>query len=665
MPDFARQGNDFFKPAEKSSSRRARWPQHFRNVFGRNRPVSDGGGKAQTNRATNVSDRINTGERSSLRAIRNDVTRLVERELPLQKPGVRLNAQTHEEAADLAFLLGSGQAMGDGQPQRPTRLLIKFGDLAVCQHVNARMLENGLLPAWARPKLVGTMHQRHARANCGENQTILKRRIAAAHDADFLPGKELLIARGRMADAAPNKFFFAKQAQPPIARAGRNNERLRRHRFPVHNEATLPQVDFIEAALQTIRQIVCLQMRGKGVAQFGAGSVREARIFQHGMNHLQHLPAEFRRLFEQHRPQAERMTPQQRTDARRAAAEDDDLRIHRVIVLAPQAFTNHCLNRRRNDAIITAMLKWFCLLVIVAGLFTSCSLSQAQKKDARFKPWTEVSGAEASSEYADAKQLGTITDKSLAEISGLTASRVMPGVFWVHNDSGDKARLYAIDAKGKLLAKVDVTGAKNEDWEDIASGPGADGKPALYLADTGNNEHDRTDLTIYRVREPKLGSEKKAATEAAEAFPFSYPDGNHDCEAIFVDPTSGQIYLVTKTLKNDCAVYRFPLPLKARQKVVLEKVSGAKIKSLTQLRMVTGAAVAPDGSRVAIRTYFGAFELQRTKGKAFSTIFDHEPAVLKVPLMGQAEAIAYSADSKSLLLTSERLPAPLYQMTRK
>jgi hypothetical protein len=405
-------------------------------------------------------------------------------------------------------------------------------------------------------------------------------------------------------------------------------------------------------------------MRGKGVAQFGAGSVGEARIFQHGMNHLQHLPAEFRRLFEQHRPQAQRMTPQQRTDARRAAANDDDLRIHRVIVLVRRAFTTHRLNRRRKGDIITAMLKWFCLLITVVG-FTACSLSQAQKKDARFKPWTEVSGAEASSEYADAKQLGTITDKSLAEISGLTASRVMPGVFWVHNDSGDKARLYAIDAKGKLLAKVDVTGAKNEDWEDIASGPGADGKPALYLADTGNNERGRDDLTIYRVREPKLGSEKKAATEAAEAFPFRYPDGNHDCEAMFVDPTSGQIYLVTKTLKNDCAVYRFPMPLKAKQKVMLEKVGGQKIKSLTQLRMVTGAAVAPDGSRVAIRTYFGAFELQRTKGKAFSTIFDHEPAVLKVPLMGQAEAIAYSADSKSLLLTSEKLPAPIYQLRRK
>ncbi len=329
------------------------------------------------------------------------------------------------------------------------------------------------------------------------------------------------------------------------------------------------------------------------------------------------------------------------------------------------AFTNHCLNRYLKDAIISPMLKWGCLLIVIVVGSAACTFSQAQKKDARFKPWSEVSGAEASAEYGEAKQLGTITDKSLAEISGLSASRLAPNVFWLHNDSGDKARLYAVDAKGKLLAKVEVTGAKNRDWEDMASGPGVDGKPALYIADTGNNAGIRDELTVYRVSEPKLGSDKKAVTEAAEAFPFGYPDGNHDCEAIFVDPTSGQIYLITKTLRSDCTVYRFPLPLRPGQKVVLEKVGGQKIKSITQLRMVTGAAISPDGLRVAIRTYFGAFELQRTKGQAFETIFDHEPTVIQVPLMSQAEAVAYSADGKSILLTSEKLPAPLYQLTRR
>lgn len=311
------------------------------------------------------------------------------------------------------------------------------------------------------------------------------------------------------------------------------------------------------------------------------------------------------------------------------------------------------------------MLKLFCLLIITAVAFTACSFSQAQKKDARFKPWAEVAGTETPPTLGTAEQVGKITDSSLTEISGMTASRLSPGVFWVHNDSGDKARIYAVNLTGKLLAKFDVAGAENRDWEDIASGPGADGKPALYIADTGDNNRRRETPAIYRVREPQISGNKKSATDPAEAFPFSYPDGKHDCEAIFVDPANGQIYFVTKTLKDECAVYRYPLPLRANQKVTLEKVGGQKIKSVTQLRMVTGAGTSPDGSRVVIRTYFGAFELQRTKGKAFETIFDSEPTALTVPLMGQAEAITYSADGKSIILTSEKIPAPIYQLTRK
>jgi hypothetical protein len=311
------------------------------------------------------------------------------------------------------------------------------------------------------------------------------------------------------------------------------------------------------------------------------------------------------------------------------------------------------------------MWKLFGSFIIIVLAFAACSFSQAQKKDARFKPWSEVAGAEPASTLGGAEQVGRITDKSLTEVSGITASRLSPGVFWVHNDSGDKARIYAINLSGKLLAKFDVTGAENRDWEDLASGPGADGKPALYIADTGDNERRRETSTIYRVREPQIGADKKSATDLAEAFPFNYPDGKHDCEAIFVDPSNGQIYFVTKTLREDCAVYRYPMPLRANQKVTLEKVKGQKIKSITQLRMVTGAGAAPDGSRVVLRTYFGAFELQRTRGKGLETIFDSEPATLSVPLMGQPEAITYSADGKSIILTSEKIPAPIYQMTRK
>jgi hypothetical protein len=292
------------------------------------------------------------------------------------------------------------------------------------------------------------------------------------------------------------------------------------------------------------------------------------------------------------------------------------------------------------------------------------------------KSWEEISAeaARGSALYDEAQQVGTITAPELSEVSGLAAGRAARGVWWAHNDSGGAARIYAVSATGQLLARFDVTGATNVDWEDIAGGPGADSRPALYIADTGNNGRDRDEHTIYRVREPQFAPGVKAgatsgvisgATEAAEAFHFRYPDGRHDAEAIFVDPGSRRVYVVTKTMREDCRVYRFPHPPRAGESVTLERVTGRHVGAVERLRLVTGAATSPDGSRVAVRTYFSAFEFQRAPGGAFESIFDREPTALKLPQTRQGEAIAYSADGQSLVTTSEKLPAPLYQMRRK
>ena len=42
-------------------------------------------------------------------------------------------------------------------------------------------------------------------------------------------------------------------------------------------------------------------------------------------------------------------------------------------------------------------------------------------------------------------------------------------VLWAVEDSGNPARLYAISRRGRVLARFKVEGAKNKDWEDLAS----------------------------------------------------------------------------------------------------------------------------------------------------------------------------------------------------
>jgi hypothetical protein len=99
--------------------------------------------------------------------------------------------------------------------------------------------------------------------------------------------------------------------------------------------------------------------------------------------------------------------------------------------------------------------------------------------------------------------------------------------------------------------------------------------------------------------------------------------------------------------------------------MTLEKVTGRGAEALSQLTLITGAAASPDGSRVVVRTYFTALELSRAKNKPFESLFAAEPIRLKIPLERQGEAVAYAADGQSIVLTSEKVPAPLFQLKRQ
>ena len=54
--------------------------------------------------------------------------------------------------------------------------------------------------------------------------------------------------------------------------------------------------------------------------------------------------------------------------------------------------------------------------------------------------------------FGDVAVAGTIQNPAIAELSGLAASRRHPDVLYTHNDSGDRARFFAIGTDGDLLS---------------------------------------------------------------------------------------------------------------------------------------------------------------------------------------------------------------------
>ena len=267
---------------------------------------------------------------------------------------------------------------------------------------------------------------------------------------------------------------------------------------------------------------------------------------------------------------------------------------------------------------------------------------------------------------------GTVASGALTEISGVAASRRTNGVYWVHNDSGDTARVFAIGADGRDLGEFALGGVTAVDWEDIAAGPGpAAGVAYLYLADIGDNARTRASVQIYRVSEPAVNP---AATPGppqtlggVATLTLTYPDGPHDAEALIVDPTTGELFVVTKDLVGGVAgVFRAPANLANGSTSGLTRVATV---SLGAGRGVTGADVTPNGDVVALRTYLSVVLFPRAAGQSLAQAFSQASCAGAAPPFGsstpasepQGEAIGFTRDGRGYVTVSEGVHPVLHR----
>ena len=89
-----------------------------------------------------------------------------------------------------------------------------------------------------------------------------------------------------------------------------------------------------------------------------------------------------------------------------------------------------------------------------------------------------------------------------------------------HNDSGDDANLYEIDATtGTIIRTVSIANAANVDWEDITQDA-----TYIYIGDIGNNYGSRSDLKIYKISKDDYNDADDIAT--AEVLFYSYDNQN-------------------------------------------------------------------------------------------------------------------------------------------
>lgn len=264
-----------------------------------------------------------------------------------------------------------------------------------------------------------------------------------------------------------------------------------------------------------------------------------------------------------------------------------------------------------------------------------------------------VFAQDASRNWGAPQTLCSLDDDRIDESSGVAVSRIEQGVFYTHNDSGDKPRFFRFNRDGEVEGTYELQGTTARDWEDMASAV-VGGQSYLYLGDIGDNGRVRDEIVIHRVKEPT--SKGVRAIADYETYTLKYPDKAHDCEALFVT-TTGDIYLVTKAREGVTGVYTLKAP-KGSGQYTLKHVRNIPVETagLGGL-LVTAGDVSPDGKRVVVRTYRAALEYEVPDN--FEDWTKDEPDEIRLPIEIQGEAICYSKDGKYLITTSERAPCPV------
>ena len=271
--------------------------------------------------------------------------------------------------------------------------------------------------------------------------------------------------------------------------------------------------------------------------------------------------------------------------------------------------------------------------------------------------------------YVDvATPLAVLQDARIAEASGIVASRRQADCFYVHNDSGNRPRVFLIDRAGRTRAEIRLRGAQAIDYEDIAIAPGdAPGTFDVCVADIGDNLVQRPNVTIYRFAEPDLPATEGGVVEVEPiAYAARYADGPVNAEAFLVDPRTGEGLVFTKHLEGRCDVYKLAAPWDSHTQAVLTKVLALELPSgFPPARVVTAADVDRDGRRVAVRCMVGGWEWRATTTTAPVSIVEllrTTPADLPLPPERQGEALCYAADGGALLTVSEGASPTLFEL---
>jgi hypothetical protein len=278
------------------------------------------------------------------------------------------------------------------------------------------------------------------------------------------------------------------------------------------------------------------------------------------------------------------------------------------------------MNPRHRRLLIPGLLLALLVVVLVSSL--------ARRAD----------GAEAGPDV-----VSRMSDPRILESSGLAVSLEHDDLAYTINDSGNAPIVFAVKiSTGAVVGTTTITGRTPLDTEAIA----IDGDGELWVADTGDNKGERTDIALYAMPEPGPGQH----SVAARRYPLAYPSGPADVETLLIDPRTGAKKLVTKgLLAGD--LLELPSALST------DHVNQAEATGHDMPGRVTDGVMSADGRHALLRT---GTSVHVYDAKTWQLIRSEE-----TPPLPQGESMAIERSQKSYLIGSEGEDSPLIRMPLK
>lgn len=267
--------------------------------------------------------------------------------------------------------------------------------------------------------------------------------------------------------------------------------------------------------------------------------------------------------------------------------------------------------------------------------------------------------------------LGLVADDELVEASGLIVSRRDPEILWTHNDSGDTARLFALDRDGAALGTWSFD-LPDSDWEDLAWGTDPDTQaPLLFIGDTGDNSGARESLKVYILEEPVVDRSAgpiDTVVTSWKTLTLHTPEPVN-VDSLFVDPVTGDLFLLsddtTSEVPGPAYLLRKPAPHLDGEEVTLEVAGQLAFggESLPGDAVATGADTSPDGDRIVVRTREEAWLWMRDGSQSVSeALLGGAPCPVPLPVQPLGESVAFDIRDGGLLTVSEGVNQPVLRV---